>query len=88
MNQPKTVLYVIGPEGERMTKADLPSPTIRRWMPKRKARVVAAVEGGLITRKEACERYAVSDEEYESWKFRLTHHGVKGLRITKTQELD
>ena len=88
MEKANSVFYVIGPEGERMTVADLPPPETRRWMPKRKARVVAAVEGGLISREIACERYALSDEEYESWKVSLARHGVKGLRITQVRKLD
>jgi transposase-like protein len=77
------VSYVIAPDGEKMTRADLPPPEVRRWVPRRKARVVAAVEGGLITREEACERYALSDEELESWTSRLTQHGLKGLCVTR-----
>jgi hypothetical protein len=44
---------------------------------------VAAVEGGLISREEACERYALSDEEFEGWKANLTRYGLKGLCVTK-----
>lgn len=83
MEDRHSVAYVIGPDGERMTRADLPPPGVRRWVPRRKARVVAAVEGGLISRQEACERYALSDEEFESWKASLMRHGLKGLCVTK-----
>ena len=83
MEDSKCIPYVIGPDGERMTRADLPSPGVRRWVPRRKARVVAAVEGGLISREEACERYGLSDEELECWKASLTSHGLKGLCVTK-----
>lgn len=68
-------------DGERVTEADLPPSTTRRWGPKRKARVVSAVEGGLISREEARERYALSDEEYETWRARLTRDGLKGLHM-------
>lgn len=77
------VPFVIGPDGEKMTRADLPTPAVRRWVPRRKARVVAAVEGGLISREEACSRYAISDEEFEGWKACLNNHGLRGLRVTK-----
>lgn len=80
------VLSVIGPDGERLTLADLPRPGTRRWVPRRKARVVAGVEGGLISRQDASERYALSEEEYESWKAALTRRGLKGLRVTKLRE--
>ncbi len=83
MKETHPVSYVVGPGGEQLTLADLPSRGCRRWGPRRKARVVAAVEGGLISREEACRRYALSDEEYESWKVRLARDGLKGLRVTK-----
>jgi hypothetical protein len=65
MESRSSVQYVIGPDGEKMTRVDLPAPTVRRWVPRRKARVVAAVEGGLISREEACSQYAISHEEFE-----------------------
>ena len=78
-----TASYVIGPDGEKMTIADLPAPDTRRWVPRRKARVVAAVEGGLITEQEALERYAISEEEYECWKAAMSRFGMRGLCVTK-----
>jgi len=83
MENRSSVPYVIGPDGEKMTRADLPAPSVRRWVPRRKARVVTAVEGGLISREEACSRYAISDEEFEIWKTGLKRHGLRGLRVTK-----
>lgn len=79
--------FVIGPDGERMTRADLPAATTRRWVPRRKARVVAAVEGGLISLDEAQDRYAISEEEYESWKAALSSHGLRGLCVTRLNHL-
>ena len=83
MQDSERVEYVIGPDGERMTLADLPAPGIRRWVPRRKARVVAAVEGGLITAEEAYRRYDISEEEYMSWRNRLSRHGLRGLCVTR-----
>ena len=83
MKSRSSVPYVIGPDGEKMTRADLPPPAIRRWVPRRKARVVAAVEGGLISREEACSRYEISDEEFDGWKAGLVAQGLRGLRVTK-----
>jgi len=78
--------HVIGPDGERLTKADLPSPGVRRWVPRRKARVVAAVEGGLISQEEACARYSLSAEELDDWKAGLTRYGLRGLCVTRINE--
>jgi hypothetical protein len=69
--------------------ADLPSSTTRRWGLLAKARVVAGVEGGLITLLEACARYDMSIDEYQTWK-RLTirrnypHLGwIKSTQVSK-----
>lgn len=75
--------YTIGPDGERMTAADLPEQETRRWVPRRKARVVAAVEGGLISRDAALARYGITAEEFESWKAAMSRFGMRGLCVTK-----
>ena len=43
------VKYVIGPDGSPLTIADLPAPGTKRWVIRRKAEVVAAVRGGLLS---------------------------------------
>jgi hypothetical protein len=43
------VEYVFGPGGRRLTIADLPSPGTKRWVIRRKAEVLAAVRGGLLS---------------------------------------
>jgi hypothetical protein len=48
------VKYVIGPDGSPLTIADLPPSTTRRWVIRRKAEVVAAVRGGLLSLEDAC----------------------------------
>ena len=87
MQHKESVEYVIGPEGEKMTLADLPAPGTRRWVPRRKARVVAAVEGGLISEAEAYRRYEISEEEFQSWKDMLNRHGLRGLCVTRLNAL-
>lgn len=77
---------VPGPDGQMLTLADLPSPNISRWVTRRKAEVVAAVSGGLISRKAACDRYSLTDEEYEAWEKLYHKHGTKGLRTTRLQQ--
>ena len=75
--------FTIGPDGERMTAADLPGNDTRRWVPRRKARVVAAVEGGLISREAALARYGITGEEFDSWKAAMSRFGMRGLCVTK-----
>lgn len=76
----------IGPNGERMTIADLPPRDTVRWVIRRKASVVAAVQGGLLTLNDACARYKLSAEEFLSWQRAVDRHGVPGLRVTHTQD--
>jgi hypothetical protein len=58
----------------------LPSPDTKRWVPKRKAEVVAAVEEGVLSLEEACKLYSLSSEEFLSWKEALERHGLAGLK--------
>ncbi len=76
----------IGPEGQPLSLEDLPSPDTVRWVVRRKAELVAAIRGGLLTRQEACERYQLSEEELESWASSLDSFGVRGLRSTRLQQ--
>jgi len=78
--------HVMGPQGP-LTAADLPSPDIRRWSVRRKAEVVAAVRGGLLSLEEACSRYALDTEEFLSWQRCIDHYGMRGLRTTHIGEL-
>jgi len=48
-NQKIRPAQVIGPLGEPLSLADLPPPDTKRWVVRRKAEVVAAVNGGLLT---------------------------------------
>lgn len=75
---------VMGPYGV-VTIADLPSAG-ERWTIKRKATVVTAISGGIITLEEACKRYGLSVDEFLSWQRQLKKHGVQGLRATRAQE--
>ena len=80
------VNYVIGPDGSPLTVADLPPPGNHRWVIRRKAEVVAAVRGGLLSLEEACDRYVLTVEEYLSWQRSIDRHGLAGLRTTRIQD--
>lgn len=77
---------IIGPEGTPLRLADLPPPETKRWVIRRKAEVVAAVHGGLITLDEACQRYSLSVEEFLSWQRAIEAFGMPGLRATRIQQ--
>jgi hypothetical protein len=79
--------YVTGPNGSPLTLADLPPPDTKRWVAYRKAIVVSAVQGGLLSLGEACRRYSLTVEEYVSWKNAIERFGLDGLRVTRMQDL-
>ncbi len=82
----KRVGYVIGPDGSPLTVADLPPANTTRWVIRRKAQLVAAVRGGLISLEEACQRYALTEEEFHCWEEAIARHGLPGLRTTRIQQ--
>ena len=85
LRRPK-VSYVIGPDGSPMTLADLPPPSTKRWVIRRKAEVVAAVRGGLISLEDACQRYTLTVEEFLAWQRAIDRFGLAGLRATRVQQ--
>jgi Protein of unknown function (DUF1153) len=83
--RPKAKL-VVGPDGSPLTIADLPAPGTTRWVIRRKAEVVAAVRGGLLSLEDACSRYTLTVEEFLSWQHSIEQHGFAGLRTTRIQQ--
>src|SRR5262244_847258 len=77
---------VLGPSGKPIAFADLPPPSTKRWVMRRKAEVVAGVRAGLLSLEEACERYTLSVEEFLSWQRLIDKHGLRGLRVTRLQD--
>ncbi len=84
-NQKFRPASVIGPLGEALTLDTLPPANTRRWVVRRKAEVVSAVKGGLLTADEACERYSLTLEEFATWERAVDRSGMAGLRVTRTQ---
>ncbi len=75
------------PDGQVITRADLPESGTQRWVASRKALVVRAVLYGLITQAEAMKTYGISDEEFFEWVSAVRAHGDKGLKATLVQKL-
>lgn len=84
-NQKIRPAQVIGPLGEPLTIDDLPAPETKRWVVRRKAEVVAAVNGGLLSIDEVLERYGLTLEEFASWQRSVDRSGMQGLRVTRIQ---
>ncbi|TXC71707.1 DUF1153 domain-containing protein [Sphingomonas ginsenosidivorax] len=76
---------VIGPLGEQLTLESLPPPSTTRWVVRRKAEVVAAVNGGLLSVDDVCARYGLTVEEFASWQRAIDRSGMPGLRVTRIQ---
>ncbi len=74
---------VIGPEGGVLTLDNMPPRETVRWIARRKAEVVAAVRGGLLSFDDACERYALTSEELITWQQALERSGMNGLHATR-----
>ena len=72
--------------GTVMTLDDLPSVKTKRWVIRRKAKVVAGVRAGLLSLDEACRRYHLSIDEFLSWQRQLDDHGLEGLRVTRLKK--
>ena len=77
--------YVVGPTGAPLTVRDLPPPNTDRWVIRRKAEVVAAVRGGLLSLDEALSTYRLTAEEFLAWQKAIDKWGMQGLRTTRIQ---
>jgi hypothetical protein len=65
---------------------ELLAPGTKRWVIRRKAEVIAAVRGGLLSLEEACSRYTLTVEEFRAWQYSIDRHGLAGLRTTRIQQ--
>lgn len=71
------------PSDEPLRLEDLPPPNTSRWVARRKAQVVAAVQSGLLSVDDACRTYRLTIEELASWQRALRQFGVRGLQVTR-----
>ena len=72
--------YVIVGHSERRSQHGESDGLVRR-----KAEVVAAVNGGLLSVDEVCERYGLTVEEFAAWQRAVDRSGMPGLRVTRIQ---
>jgi transposase-like protein len=79
---------VLGPGGNILTPHNLPPAKTMRWVPNRKAEVLAAIRGGLLTLAEASRRYNLSQEEFLQWERQYKKAGLRGLRATRAPDRD
>ena len=77
---------VVGVDGLPLSADNLP-PLHTRWVMRRKADLLAALRGGLITMDEACRRYCLSVDEVASWQAAMDRFGLNGLRAVRRNKL-
>jgi len=70
-----------------MILKELPPIDTKRWVISRKAAVVTAVKNGAITLDDVCWLYDISVEEFLAWQEMIEKYGVRGLRVTKLQDI-
>jgi hypothetical protein len=82
----REVTVIPGPNGAPLSLRNLPSSKTTRWVSQRKAEVVAAVHGGLLSMEEACLKCGLTREEFFAWERAFERLGVAGLKATAVQK--
>jgi hypothetical protein len=77
--------YIVRDDRTVFTLGDLPATDTRRWTMRRKAEIVEAVRGGLITVEEARARYTLTAAEFLSWQSAIQRSGTPGLNAKRGQ---
>src|SRR5882724_10096262 len=72
-------------QSEVVSDISLPPTNTTRWTAPRKAMIVRAVQNGLLSLENACERYSLSREEFISWEHAMERNGLTGLRAKRRQ---
>ena len=67
-------------------KSAIDNPDTKRWVASRKAAVVRAVLGGLISEEEALQTYGLTAEEFLAWRMAVDKYGEAALKTTRLQK--
>ena len=82
----KTPHATVRPNGaDRRELPALPAAGIKRWSPRRKATLIAAVKCGALSIESASEMYGLTREEMLWWQTQVEEFGPQGLFVTKVQ---
>jgi hypothetical protein len=73
-------------ESDQLAPGELPEPGTQRWTATRKAQVVLAIQGGLLTFAEACGRYGLTAEELACWEQSFSWGGKHGLAVARIKQ--
>jgi hypothetical protein len=77
--------HIVGPLGLPLTRESLPAPNVPRWNARRKAELLFAIRGQLLSAQEAAVRYALSPEEIARWRELFDGFGLDGLKASKAR---
>lgn len=69
-------------DGGLITPGSLPPDSTRRWTPGRRATILLAVRGGLLTIADVDQRWRISPDEFAEWDRRFDGRSAKSLRVT------
>ena len=69
-----------------LPNASLPPPDTKHWLARHKAQVVAAVSAGALDLEEACQRYALTPDEFASWQEAVTYGGTAALSVRQMHD--
>jgi DNA-binding response OmpR family regulator len=72
--------FLSWPRGERSAGGVLPATGLPNWTAQRKAMVVIAVRRRTLGRREACQRYMLTEEELSQWEEDFNRDGIAGLQ--------
>ena len=72
-------------EGVALSEISLPPADTRRWVARRKAQVVEAIQNGQLTLDEAWRRYRLGVEEFGAWKRALFSARLQGERAARSR---
>jgi len=78
-------MSVAGPPGP-ITMADRPSSSTTYWVARRKAEVLAAIDGRLLGLEDTCQRDRLSNEKLDGWQRTLDRAGIPGLQFMKMRQ--
>ena len=79
----KSQIQLAGANAPMLTLDDLPPAETQRWVARRKAQVVHAVQTGLLPLEEALRLYRLTFEEFASWQRALLRYGTVGLKASR-----
>lgn len=79
----KNATRILLPDGGVLIALNLPPVNTVRWVPRRKAEVVVAVQSGILSITDACQRYHLSPEEFLEWERRYMAGELGSLRPSR-----